>query len=503
MARNLHMSWLGGTRRWMKMYRGKRYAISCRQLNVPLTKEDSWRAANAWWEAKQAELDAAAHPPSDTFTDNVVNAMQNGLGATLLDQVQKGMAATSLMLQLGQVVKRPLKTADDMDVAAMEVAEGVKAGRLPHDLFASLYDPFKDRWEPRVNLLLDGPTVPPDRTVGGQVDRWVATQQALAGAAKIKPDRADNNRICLLHFRAFLGESSALEIVNEEKLHDFFLHCLGKVEAGRRARPNVVELKKLHEATDDPTPIRKANTVVAKNSWSVDYAKKVFAVGRTFVRFLWESRLIELPRNIDSTAFRFGPSGKSVKTWTLDEFNTVMSKATGQMRLHLMLMANCGMLQTDISDLLDNEVDWDQGRIIRKRSKTAVGEDVPVVNYKLWPLTFELLKEYRSGGDVVLLTESGRRWVDKRLVEGRLVKADNIASCYTWLKKKAKFTKPLKLIRKTSASLIESQAQYGRYKSHFLGHSPRSIADRHYAAPSPELFDEIVNWLGKQYGFTN
>jgi hypothetical protein len=36
--------------------------------------------------------------------------------------------------------------------------------------------------------------------------------------------------------------------------------------------------------------------------------------------------------------------------------------------------------------------------------------------------------------------------------------------------------------------------------SHFLGHSPRTMKDRHYAAPATELFDKAVLWLGKQYG---
>ena len=27
---------------------------------------------------------------------------------------------------------------------------------------------------------------------------------------------------------------------------------------------------------------------------------------------------------------------------------------------------------------------------------------------------------------------------------------------------------------------------------------PKSIADKHYAAPSPELFDQAVNWLRDQ-----
>ena len=329
-----------------------------------------------------------------------------------------------------------------------------------------------------VDQLINGAKPEPDRTVKGQVDRWVQMQQALARAEKITPDRADNNRIALYYFRDYLGEASPLEVIEASKIHEYFLSCLAKVAE------------------------RKGDSA-KKKGWSPEYASDVFRTARQFIRFLWESGLIELPRNIDNKNYRFGKGAKKIKTWTVEEVVEAVNQATGQLKLHLLLMVNCGMLQTDISNLRQDEVDWREGRIERKRSKTEQHEDVPVVNYKLWPLTFELLKKYRSQDpEIVLLTVRGNRWVSKRLTEeGKLIKADNLLACYAWLKKKTGIRKPLKQLRKTSATLIESQKEYGRYKSHFLGHSPRTLADRHYAAPSQELFDEIIDWLGKQYGF--
>jgi hypothetical protein len=68
------------------------------------------------------------------------------------------------------------------------------------------------------------------------------------------------------------------------------------------------------------------------------------------------------------------------------------------------------------------------------------------------------------------------------------------------LQNKTGLNHPMKLLRKTSATLIESHELYGRYTGHFLGHAPSTIAERHYAAPSMDLFDRIVLWLGDQYG---
>src|SRR4051794_13447661 len=118
-------------------------------------------------------------------------------------------------------------------------------------------------------------------------------------------------------------------------------------------------------------------------------------------------------------------------------------------------MANSGMTQQGVSDLLDSEVDWAAGRVIRKRSKTRDRANVPVVNYKLWPVTFEMLQKHRSGRERVLVTETGQPYVRTHLnADGKLVKADGFASNYVHLKKRLKLTRPLKQLRKLGADLL-------------------------------------------------
>src|SRR5262245_5525392 len=56
------MTWEPGPRRWRKLYRGKLFTVSCRQLGVPDTKNDSYQAANAWWVARRAEIDGQKPP---------------------------------------------------------------------------------------------------------------------------------------------------------------------------------------------------------------------------------------------------------------------------------------------------------------------------------------------------------------------------------------------------------------------------------------------------------
>ena len=52
--------------------------------------------------------------------------------------------------------------------------------------------------------------------------------------------------------------------------------------------------------------------------------------------------------------------------------------------------------------------------------------------------------------------------------------------------------------RSIAATALESHAEFGRFVSYFLGHSPKSIKDKHYAAPSQKLFDTALLWMKKE-----
>ena len=452
MARVYHMTWIPGRKGWMKEYKGRKYAISCRQLNASESKDGSYQQANAWWAEKKAEIDQQNAPPQPGTPEALTYLLEAFAGHRLETSLDTASAISGLM--------------ENFQDSSQEEKRRLAQVVLGPERFTQIQE--------GVTRLLDGPSVPLERTIKAQVDRWIATHQALVGAGNMTPDQADNRRICLYHFRDWLGPV-AVEDIDAERMHAFFLWCLRKVE-------------------------QRHKDTMHKAGWSSDYAKKVFSTARAFIRFLWESQLIELPRNIDSKSFRFNNSTKAIKTWTVPEVQWVVTEAPGQLKLHLLLMANCGFTQMDVSDLTDTEVDWEAGRITRKCSKTGDWQNVPLVCYKLWPLTFDLLKKYRSGTERVLLTESGRPFVRKEMVDGKLIKADNIASNYTHLKKRLKFRKPLKLLRKTAATLLESHPIYGRFTSYFLGHAPASVKDKHYAAPSQTLFDEALTWLGKELG---
>src|SRR5262245_34019757 len=63
MARKPLMTWVASQRRWIKKHRGKMYAVSCTQLGCGESRVGSAAAANAWWDARLNEIEAA--PPSE------------------------------------------------------------------------------------------------------------------------------------------------------------------------------------------------------------------------------------------------------------------------------------------------------------------------------------------------------------------------------------------------------------------------------------------------------
>ena len=65
--------------------------------------------------------------------------------------------------------------------------------------------------------------------------------------------------------------------------------------------------------------------------------------------------------------------------------------------------------------------------------------------------------------------------------------------------KRLKIDKPLKSFRKSSATRLDSKAEYARYAQHFLGQTGKTIAEEHYLDRDGRPFDEAVMWLGKQY----
>lgn len=317
---------------------------------------------------------------------------------------------------------------------------------------------------------LKGERSPKVKTVGDAVAAFIARQKARVDGNMLSAGHFDIIMRCAEYFRDFVGKTTGLDKINGQMVEDYHTHLLGKMGGG----------------------------------WSPSYAKRYLTVAKHLIRWAWASELIaSLPRNLDSRDLAIIESPAKIKTFNDQELTKLLAGASGQTRLYLLLSLNCGFTQKDISDLRQDEVDWKSGKIMRKRSKTAKHEAVPTIEYGLWPETFALLKEYRSRDPVrVLLNQDGKPLKTECIrPDGRYAKSDNIRCTYSRLCRKLgiKHPKPFKVFRKTSPARLEN-SEYASCARWFLGHSPRSIADKHYIPPPQDLFDKAIQWLGRQYG---
>jgi hypothetical protein len=490
------MCWVPNRRLWRKVYRGKVYMISCRQLRelgydqgpnallIDDTKTGSYVAANSWWAKKEHELEAERRK-----TERQPTAMEQLVLAYANVPPEQWPEALRNCDETGQIVV-PGETPLDPDVHPINPLKLVQmllvnrvfmAGEpLPEHMTQHLPPARLQQATEAVKSFRGESAVEPDRTVGAYVNSWIKLKEAQVAVGQLTTTRFEGLCIYVGYFRDYLGADSAVESVDAAKLQGFYSWCLDKVR----------------QQQQDPK---------GKAGWSNSYAKQVFEAGKVFVRYLSEYDLIALPKNIQSRGFKFNVRAKAIETWTAEEFQTVLAKATGQLPLHLLLMANCGMVQQDISDLLNTEVEWNADgtaeRIIRKRSKTKGHGNVPVVNYKLWPTTAALLTKWRSRETPqVLRTKTGGLWKRADLVNGKVIRSDNIATNYNDQKARLEFKKSLKLIRKMGATLLDRHPEYHRFSKLYLGHAPDSIKDRHYADVPKDEFDKAVTWLGQQLG---
>ena len=225
---------------------------------------------------------------------------------------------------------------------------------------------------------------------------------------------------------------------------------------------------------------------------------------------MWQLEQIELPRIIDSKDFHIEVPTFKVETFTDAEVAAVLDAASDSMRLYVLLMLNCGMTQIDVANLLHEETDLRRGRIRRKRTKTREMENVPEVEYLLWPTTARLLRaKATKKGERVLLNQRGeplrQEWLGE---QGKHKHKDNIADAFKDLRRKLRrrekdpidLALSLKYFRKTASSRLGDHKVYKSFSQYFLGHAPDNVADRHYVRPSQDLFDEAIAWLGRQFG---
>lgn len=196
MPKKAAMTWVPSGKRWLKKHQGKMYAVSCRQLNCPETREGSVAAANAWWEAKQKEIEAI--PPSEEdIRANAFKVWSMVQDWQQLDEASREKLVDSL-IGTGQYQK--IKGQADAMVAAAEKS------------------------------------APADRTVRLHVEQWQEFLRGIVQSGQMSEGRFDSYCRTIGIFRDWIGENAPIDEIDEAKLEAYFSHLSLQV-GGKKYSP--------------------------------------------------------------------------------------------------------------------------------------------------------------------------------------------------------------------------------------------------------------------------
>ena len=486
MATTLKLTWDKVTKRWCKVYRGRKLYLGYGKSKSDLK---SYQLALEQFDLRRADIEreAEASKPYRAEYADAIRLRQEMLKWLVLEQdnrEQYDLYPTVLALDAQsdrtdwptwqQEHDRLAKEIErlNLDASRVKPPKLGEPGSLPIDPLA--YRPLEQRefWGERIDALRQyqkwTQAKDPANTLEANIDQFLKERATQARAGKIAAKRYDCCRRDLEIFKRYTGPL-AIEQFNGKHLTSFHTHLLDKISQGDYSKP---------------------------------YAKTILTDVKHFTTWLWEQEVIEqLPRNFKRLSIDLDTT--TPKTVPIETVKALLKGATGRAKLYLLLMLNAGFTQKDIADLLQTEVNWETGRISRKRSKGKKHETCPVVNYKLWPETFRLLKQHRSNHPTLaLVNERGNPLRQLDLKDGDQLKTnDSIRKALVVLCDKLKIKQPApKLFRKTSSTLIYNAKQFRGLDGLFLGHAPDSVATTNYNAVGETILDEAIDYLGQQYG---
>jgi integrase len=450
------MSWEGSPNfRWVKMHKRHRYRISCGELGVGRSKEDSYQAANRWWQAKLAELEKAR--VGEERSEAVSDIDRKILYAST--------HAPKLLPSLKRSRKAILDASPDERILPDQDAinENIKIAKLfgvtvPKDL------------DPMVSQHLFG-----ERRL------W---EERLSGASLIGKERTVS--YCT---EAFLKEIQPRQQPKTFKAISDHLYSIMN-ESG------------VWTAGTDAGAVTE-DTITSHYLWLVsrDYVpsshNKRIDHFRRFVRWLWTTkRLQELPRNLDVEGHKKKSEHRAIPVY--ENVKQVIDALPDALRIWALLGLNCGMTNADLGALRWDQIDQRNWVLTRRRVKTGKNPKVPTVRYKLWPEVVSRLQMITPKKVLVFTTQQGRpmyhtRFVDDSAGRQTATATDNFAQRWSKVDPKPKI--PLSHFRKISATALRSNNLYARFDEYFLGHVPKSVADRHYSAETDSAFFEALEFL--------
>ena len=283
-----------------------------------------------------------------------------------------------------------------------------------------------------------------------------------------------------MRFEQWLGSGVHVKEINGTTLRDFYQHLLGQPFGN----------------------IRRRNLFNAAKQW---------------IRWAWKQDDVELetlPKAMNDDDLKFlahlNRDGEETEVsedllFTPDEVTAMTTGLPLRWRCYVALCLNCGFTQIDLANLRKDQIDLEAGRVIFRRTKTKRHKSAPKVNYKLWPVTIDLLKKTMSDDPVYFFTtKNGNQLRTEELVDGKIKRWDTVGSAWDKMRRRSRVPdKPFKYLRKTGSNWLRYHEEFASLQQTYLAQAPSSVAGKHYTAYPGKphaFFDRAIDALGEHFG---
>jgi integrase len=493
MPRNIPKGFDPIAKRWRKMYKGERYEVYCSELNLPedqWTELGSYQARNLWWDALKAEIDtkpAALRPDVQEVVDELRRKrdllLAHNLDASEYDgAIREAIAASAKPIidpktkfdnledEVDAVCATPQPDGDGVNL--LDPRTTARAALLmQHGVDLSGVDPMvleialgsKAYWNEKAATTTK---VPDDRRIGALLDRWFQLKRKKLKVTTLARVQGHKKAFGLITHdeTVVLSADMPVDVLTEEKIEEVF---------------HAIDAEERDVATKD----------------------KKWVTFKSFLKYVVKKRLVPQPLNLDDKLLTFSVTTKEKTKPVMAEVCDFVAKLPDRLKLYALLAANCGMNNVDIGKLELRQIDLTAKTLTRKRLKTEAWDGVPTVTYRLWDETLQLLQKLmaKEGKLALLDAKSEPLYIEEKDgPDGKASLYDKIKSSwrdYFGRDEAKKYT--IKDFRFISADIIKDSPQYRVYRSVWLGHSPKTVAEKSYS--SSEDCSHVCDWLRTMY----
>ena len=312
MSRLYRMTWEKARSRWRKMYKGKVYTVTPETLGVPATKDSSYQAANAWWEAKLNEFENQPNTRFDTY----------------IRQLEEAKAAEEFLPEGYDPIIASIRSMAKDDTVTEEDVKPLVTVSSSDLMFGVM-----------LNKISKKPVTSKDLTIGLWIDNFLALRMDEVNGKELSVSQFDVIRLCLDNFKKWVGDDSTILKINPELWVRWYRHLLN---------------------WDISTEYKKKNLVNVRN----------------FASWLVEQGLIPPFESLFARRYKFANDKKEVQPLAKNKVKEIIEKSKGRLRLALLLMVNTGMTQIDISNLrraeyIDGRIERSRSKTIKQNTRTV------------------------------------------------------------------------------------------------------------------------------------